>query len=77
MKWARKNVKRRLKKIIEKKNDSNDELTKMKSFNFDEVTFNVSFAETFAKEQISYKLINYWTLNSDIDIHVCNNSDRF
>jgi hypothetical protein len=29
------------------------------------------------KEQISYKLINCWTLNSDIDIHVCNDSDRF
>ncbi len=41
------------------------------------MTFNVSFAETFAKEQISYKLINCWTLNSDIDIHVCNDSNRF
>jgi hypothetical protein len=76
VKWIRKNVKRRLKKIIEKENDSNDESTKKKSFN-DEVTLNVSFAETFAKEQTLYKLINCWTLNSEIDIHVCNDSDRF
>jgi hypothetical protein len=76
VKWARKIVKRRLKKVIEKKNDSNDESTKKKSFN-DEVTLNVSFAKTFAKKQISYKLINCWTLNSDIDIHVCNDSNRF
>ncbi len=76
VKWIRKNVKRRLKKIIEKENNSNDESTKKKSFN-DEVTLNVSFAEAFAKEQILYKLINCWTLNSEIDIHVCNDSDRF
>jgi hypothetical protein len=81
IKYARRNVKRRLKKIIENEDDSNDESrsnksTKKKSFN-DEVTLNVSFAETFAREQVSYKLINCWTLNSDIDIHVCNNSDRF
>jgi hypothetical protein len=76
VKWARKNVKRRLKKIIEKENDFDDESTKKKSFN-DEVTLNVSFAETFAKRQTLYKLINYWTLNSEIDIHVCNDSDRF
>jgi hypothetical protein len=77
MKWVRKHVKRRSKKVIEKKNDSNDESTKKKSFNFDEVTLNISFAETFAKEQTSYKLLIYWTLNSDIDIHVCNDSNRF
>jgi hypothetical protein len=77
VKWARKNVKRRLKKITEKKNDSNDESTKKKSFNSDEVTLNVSFAETFAKRQVSYKLINCWTLDSETDIHVCNDSSRF
>jgi hypothetical protein len=77
VKWARKNVKRRLKKVIEKENDSNDESSRKKSFFDDEVSLNVSFAETFAKRQISYKLINCWTLNSDIDIHVCNDSDRF
>ncbi len=77
MKWARKNVKRRLKKVIEKENDSDDESSRKKSFFDDEVTLNVSFAEAFAKKQISYKLINCWTLNSDIDIHVCNDSDRF
>jgi hypothetical protein len=77
MKWVRKNVKRRLKKVIEKENDSNDESSKKKSFFDDEVTLNVSFAETFARKQISYKLINCWTLNSDIDIHVYNDSDRF
>jgi hypothetical protein len=48
-----------------------------KSFFDDEMTLNVSFTETFAKRQVSYKLINCWTLNSDIDIHVCNDSDRF
>jgi Na+-transporting methylmalonyl-CoA/oxaloacetate decarboxylase gamma subunit len=77
VKWVRKNVKRRLKKIIEKENDSDDESSRKKSFFDDEVTLNVSFAETFAKRQVSYKLINCWTLDSDIDIHVCNDSDRF
>jgi hypothetical protein len=77
VKWARKNVKRRLKKVIEKENDSNDESSRKKSFFDDEMTLNVSFAETFARKQISYKLINCWTLNSDIDIHVCNDSNRF
>jgi hypothetical protein len=77
VKWTRKNVKRRLKKIIEKENDSNDESSRKKFFFDDEVTLNVSFAETFAKRQVSYTLINCWTLNSDIDIHVCNDSDRF
>jgi hypothetical protein len=77
VKWARKNVKRRLKKVTEKENDSNDESSRKKSFFNDEVTLNVSFAETFARRQISYKLINCWTLDSDIDIHVCNDSDRF
>ncbi len=79
IKWARKNVKRRLKKVIEKKNDSNDDSksTKKKSFNFDEMILNVSFAKTFVEEKISYKLINRWMLNSEIDIHVCNDSERF
>jgi DNA replication initiation complex subunit (GINS family) len=58
IKYVRKNIKKRLEKIIEKENDSNDESSKKKSFNFDEVTLNASFAETFANEQISYKLIN-------------------
>jgi hypothetical protein len=77
VKWVCKNVKRRLKKIIEKKNESNDESSRKKSFFDDEVTLNVSFAETFAKRQISYKLINCWTLNSETDIHVCNDLNRF
>ncbi len=77
IKYARKNVKRRLKKIIENENDSNDESSKKKSFFEDEVTLNVSFAETFAKRQVSYKLINCWTLDSEIDIHVCNDSNCF
>jgi hypothetical protein len=47
-----------LKKIIEKENDSNEESAKKKSFSFDEVTLNVSFAEAFAKEQFFYKLMN-------------------
>jgi hypothetical protein len=41
------------------------------------MTLNVSFAETFAKKQVSYKLINCWTLNNEIDIHVYNDSDLF
>jgi hypothetical protein len=78
VKWARKNVKKRLKKVIEKENNSNEsESSKMKSFNFDDVTLNVSFAKTFAKERFSYKLMKCWTLDSDIDIHVCNDSNRF
>jgi hypothetical protein len=77
VKWVRKNVKRRLKKVIEKENDSDDESSRNKSSFDDEVTLNVSFAKTFAKKQVSYKLINCWTLNSDIDIHVCNDSNRF
>jgi hypothetical protein len=76
IKYVRRNVKKRLKKIIENEDDSNDESSK-KKFSNDEMTLNVSFAETFAKEQVSYKLINCWTLNSEIDIHVCNDSDRF
>jgi hypothetical protein len=76
IKYARKNVKRRLEKIIENEDDSNDESSKKKFFD-DEVTLNVLFAETFAKRQVSYKLINCWTLDSEIDIHVCNDSDRF
>jgi hypothetical protein len=76
IKYARRNVKRRLKKVIENEDDSNDESSK-KKFSNDEVTLNVSFAETFAKRQVSYKLINCWTLDSEIDIHVCNDSDRF
>ncbi len=58
IKYARKNVKRRLKKIIENEDDSNDESSKKKSFFEDEVTLNVLFVKTFAKEQVSYKLIN-------------------
>jgi hypothetical protein len=77
VKWVRKIVKRRLKKVIEKENDSNEESAKKKSFSFDEVTLNVSFAKTFAKEQFFYKLMNCWTLDSEIDIHVCNDSSRF
>ncbi len=77
VKRVRKNVKRRLKKIIERENDSNDESSRKKSFFDVEVTLNISFAEAFAKRQTFYKLINYWTLDSEIDIHVCNDSDRF
>ncbi len=53
IRYARKNVKRRLEKMIENENDSNDESwlnesTKKKLFN-DEMTLNVLFAKTFAK----------------------------
>ncbi len=47
-----------IKKNIEKKNDSKNKSTKKKSFNFDEIMLNVSFIKTFAKRQVSYKLIN-------------------
>jgi hypothetical protein len=57
IKYARKNVKRRLKKITENENDSNNESSKKKFFD-DKVTLNVSFAEAFAKELVLYKLIN-------------------
>jgi hypothetical protein len=57
IKYVRRNVKRRLKKIIENEDDSNDESSK-KKFSNDEVTLNVSFAKTFAKRHVSYKLIN-------------------
>jgi hypothetical protein len=77
VKWIRKNVKKRLKKVIEKENDSNDESSRKNFFFNDEVTLNVSFVKTFARKQTFYKLINCWTLNSEIDIHVCNDSDRF
>jgi hypothetical protein len=57
IKYVRRNVKRRLEKVIENEDDSNDESSKKKFFD-DEVTLNVSFAGTFAREQVSYKLIN-------------------
>jgi hypothetical protein len=41
------------------------------------IILNILFAETFVEEKISYKLINCWTLNNEIDIYVCNDSDRF
>jgi hypothetical protein len=77
VKWARKNAKRRLKKATEKENDSDDGPSRKKSSSDDEVTLNVSFAGTFAGGQALYKLINCWTLDSGIDIHVCNDSGRF
>jgi hypothetical protein len=77
IKYARKNVRKRLKKIIENEDDSNNKSSKKKSFFDDEVTLNVLFAKTFAKRQVSYKLINCWTLDSEIEVHVCNDSDRF
>jgi hypothetical protein len=76
IKYVRRNVKKRLKKIIENEDDSNDESSKKKFFD-DEVTLNVSFAETFARKQVSYILINCWTFDNEIDTHVCNDSDRF
>jgi flagellar motility protein MotE (MotC chaperone) len=77
MRIAVKYVKQKMKKWLEKEkkfeNDFDDESTTASR----KVMLNVSFAETFAERQVSYKLINYWTLDSDIDIHVCNDSDRF
>jgi hypothetical protein len=34
-------------------------------------------AEAFAVKCFSYKLKNYWTLDSGTDIHVCNDRTRF
>ncbi len=72
VKYAKKKVKKWLEKDkkIENFDDESTQTSK-------EVILNVSFAEVFVKEKISYKLINCWTLNSEIDIHVCNNLDRF
>jgi hypothetical protein len=41
------------------------------------IALNVSFAEAFVEDKISYKFIDCWTLNSEIDIHVCNDSKWF
>jgi hypothetical protein len=77
IKYVHRNVKKRLKNIIENADDSNDESSKNKSFFDDEMTLNISFVKAFTRRQVSYKLINCWTLNSEIEIHVCNNSNRF
>ncbi len=37
----------------------------------------IAFASTFSEKFYSYKLQNCWTLNCDIDIHVCNDRRRF
>jgi hypothetical protein len=77
MRIAVRYVKQKVKKWLEKEkkfeNDFDDESTTASK----RIMLNVSFAETFAERQVSYKLINCWTLDSDIDIHVCNDSDRF
>jgi hypothetical protein len=74
LRTAVKYVKKKIKKWLEKSK---------KIENFDDkstsrrVILNVSFAEAFVEGKISYKLINCWTLNSEIEIHVCNDSERF
>jgi hypothetical protein len=72
VKYAKKKVKKWLEKDkkIENFDDESTQTSK-------KITLNVSFTETFVERKISYKLINCWTLNSEIDIHVCNDSDRF
>jgi hypothetical protein len=72
VKYAKEKVKKWLEKDkkIENFDDESTQTSK-------KITLNVSFAETFVEKKISYKLINCWTLNSEIDIHVCNDSDRF
>jgi hypothetical protein len=72
VKYAKKKVKKWLEKDkkIENFDDESTQTSKR-------ITLNVSFAEAFVEEKISYKLINCWTLNSEIDIHVCNDSNRF
>jgi hypothetical protein len=73
---AVKYVKKKVRKWFEKNKkieNFDDESTQTSK----EIALNVSFAETFVEDKISYKLINCWTLNSEIDIHVCNDSERF
>jgi hypothetical protein len=75
-------VKRRLEKDKKDENDSDDESFKTRRLNDefnDEMSLTVSFvvSETFISERVSYKLTNCWTLDSEIDIHVCNDSERF
>jgi flagellar motility protein MotE (MotC chaperone) len=73
---AVKYVKKKVKKWLEKDKkieNFDDESTQTSK----RIILNVSFAEAFVEEKISYKLINCWTLNSEIDIYVCNDSDRF
>jgi hypothetical protein len=72
VRYAKKKVRKWLEKDkkIENFDDESTQTSK-------EVTLNVSFAETFVERKISYKLINCWTLDSEIDIHVCNDSERF
>jgi hypothetical protein len=36
----------------------------------------ISTFETFASERTFYKLMNCWTLDNEIDVHVCNDSKR-
>jgi hypothetical protein len=72
IKYAKKKVKKWLEK--DKKIENFDDESTQTSR---KIILNVSFAETFVERKISYKLINCWTLNSEIDIHVCNDSERF
>jgi hypothetical protein len=72
VKYAKKKVRKWLEKdkTIENFDDESTQTLRR-------VALNVSFAKTFVESKISYKLINCWTLNSEIDIHVCNDSERF
>ncbi len=72
VKYAKKKVKKWLEKDkkIENFDDESTQTSK-------EVILNVSFAEAFVERKISYKLINCWTLDSETNLHVCNDSDRF
>jgi flagellar motility protein MotE (MotC chaperone) len=72
VKYIKKKVKKWLKKDkkIENFDDESTQTSK-------KIILNVSFAEAFVERKISYKLINCWTLDNEIDIHVCNDSERF
>jgi regulator of replication initiation timing len=72
VKYAKKKVRKWLEKDkkIENFDDESTQTSK-------KVALNVSFAEAVVEDKISYKLINCWTLNSEIDIHVCNDSELF
>jgi hypothetical protein len=72
VKYAKKKIRKWLEKDkkIENFDDESTQTSKR-------ITLNVSFAEAFVEDKTSYKLINCWTLNSEIDIHVYNDSERF
>jgi regulator of replication initiation timing len=73
VKYAKEKVKKWLEKEKKIEKNFDDESTQTSK----KITLNFSFVKTFVEKKILYKLINCWTLNNEIDIHVCNDSERF